>query len=182
MQEVVKDKQIIKIENFLPNRFHYEIKDLLFSKNFPWHFLENTAYSNSNEEYFSFCLLTFDQTFKSRYFDFFYPMIYFIPNNENIEIVRHRIALNTKIYDKKTVQNLGHIDQEFEHKTILYYVNDSDGDTLFYDNSDCKNVIFSNTPQENTALLFDGDIFHSSAHPSKVKARITININYVENT
>ena len=68
---------------------------------------------------------------------------------------------------------------------ILFYLNDSDGDTYFYDehqqefNNDRK-IIDSVTPKANRAVLFDGSILHSSSKPVSFARRISLNINLVD--
>ena len=57
-------------------------------------------------------------------------------------------------------------------------MNDSDGDTYFYDKE--NKIIDSVTPKENRAVLFDGSILHSSSKPIEFSRRIVLNINLVE--
>ena len=71
-----------------------------------------------------------------------------------------------------------HIDMKENHKVILFYLNDSDGDTYFYDKD--HNVIDSVTPKANRAVLFDGSILHSSSKPVEFARRIVLNINLKE--
>ena len=59
-------------------------------------------------------------------------------------------------------------------KTLLYYVNDSDGDTLFFDND--LNITKRVTPKKNRAILFDSNMLHAGANPIKNETRIVINI------
>ena len=63
---------------------------------------------------------------------------------------------------------------EEQHKTILYYFNDSDGDTVFYKN---KKIIKRITPVLNSGICFDGSIYHSSSKPIKNIKRLVMNIN-----
>ena len=78
----------------------------------------------------------------------------------------------------KAWKNKPHIDMKEKHKVILFYLNDSDGDTYFYDKD--HNIIDSVSPKENRAVLFDGSILHSSSKPTKSARRIVLNINLKE--
>ena len=58
---------------------------------------------------------------------------------------------------------------------ILYYINDADGDTFFFDSDGM--IIHRETPERGKMVIFDGSIFHASSSPSK-NIRMTLNINY----
>ena len=68
-----------------------------------------------------------------------------------------------------------HTDQPAPHDVVLYYVNDSDGDTHFF--NDEGEVIDRVTPKKNSMVVFDGYTVHASSYPSQGQ-RITINFNY----
>ena len=68
-----------------------------------------------------------------------------------------------------------HVDQQFPHDVVLYYINDADGDTFFFDKD--KNIIHRETPERGKLVIFDGSTFHASSAPS-TNIRMTLNINY----
>lgn len=59
-----------------------------------------------------------------------------------------------------------HVDIELPHQVFLYYVNDSDGDTVFF-KDDEKTEIKRVTPKKGRGVFFDGSIKHCSTRPSK---------------
>lgn len=64
--------------------------------------------------------------------------------------------------------------------SMVYYVNDSDGDTRIFDKYcndgvDDLKMIHSNTPKQGNALLFQSNRFHSSSNPINTEARCIIN-------
>ena len=65
---------------------------------------------------------------------------------------------------------------DIEMDNLLYYVNDSDGDTILYED-DKKTVLTRVSPKKNRLLLFSGDIPHCSSSPTKNLKRVVININ-----
>ena len=80
---------------------------------------------------------------------------------------------------RKEFDNI-HIDIPFEHLVVLYYVNDTDGDTFIFDkfadlndlnspsiNPNEANVIKRVSPKKGRALIFDGRRYHSSSSPTK---------------
>ena len=68
-----------------------------------------------------------------------------------------------------------HVDNENPHDVVLYYINDADGDTFFFDKD--ENIIHRETPERGKLVIFDGSTFHSSSPPSN-NIRMTLNINY----
>ena len=69
-----------------------------------------------------------------------------------------------------------HTDHDIPHLVFLYYANDSDGDTIFYE-QDQKTEITRVSPKKGRAVIFDGSIPHSGSTPTK-NERIAININF----
>jgi hypothetical protein len=81
--------------------------------------------------------------------------------------------------------NAAHTDQNFEHKVLLYYVDNSDGDTFLFNESK-RDELFKEftvkdrvTPTKGTGVLFDGHRFHASSNPIKSTKRFAININFL---
>lgn len=76
-----------------------------------------------------------------------------------------------------------HIDSGDKHMVLLYYVNDSDGDTVLYKNkyeeqNDNDMIVDMRiSPKAGRAILFDGGIYHSFYYPNFYDIRSVININ-----
>jgi len=68
-----------------------------------------------------------------------------------------------------------HIDQRDKHTVVLYYVNDSSGDTYFFDEK--LEVIDSVSPKKNRLIVFEGGTSHASSYPQSGQ-RITLNLNF----
>ena len=81
--------------------------------------------------------------------------------------------------------NVPHVDwPDLENYfTLLYYLDDSDGDTFIfnehYKDGFPKTVTIDRriSPKSNMALLMDGWKYHASSNPVKSNQRITINFN-----
>jgi hypothetical protein len=69
-----------------------------------------------------------------------------------------------------------HIDTHEEgSETFLYYVNDSDGETYFFNLVDDNlEVIHKQTPKSNMGVLFPSDMYHASSSPTQNR-RIVMN-------
>jgi hypothetical protein len=104
-------------------------------------------------------------------------------NIEYKKILRAKINIITM--DNEDYHNFIHIDAPIKHKVFLYYLNDSEGDTLFFNksfNDKIDNDIeieYRVTPQAGKAIVFDGMRWHSSSAPKNNQLRIILNIDYV---
>lgn len=88
-------------------------------------------------------------------------------------------------YRGNVKQHPPHVDSEEPHTVMLYYILDSDGDTVFYDRrlgdtvDDSIKVIRRERPKAGDLVLFDGSIYHSSSPPVDSKLRAVINFNLI---
>jgi len=113
-----------------------------------------------------------------------------------VTFFRARLAL--QLNNGKNCPNLPHTDHDEDHYSALYYLHDSSGDTVFYNEYDDVNVgtvgerweraktqkyteCMRQTPKANTLFAFDGHQFHSSSNPTENKFRIILNLNFHAN-
>ena len=68
-------------------------------------------------------------------------------------------------YDTKLEHYAAHVDCNFPHTVVLYYLNNSDGDTVFFDKQ--GNVSQRVSPKKGRVLVFDGTIYHGGGIPKK---------------
>lgn len=80
----------------------------------------------------------------------------------------------TMPYDTNLTHHSPHIDLQYPHIAIIYYVNDADGDTVFFDNN--NNIIMSVTPKKGRVAVFDGSIMHAAGVPT-TGSRCIVNYN-----
>ncbi len=77
--------------------------------------------------------------------------------------------------------NVVHQDSDIESVSILYYVNESDGDTFlfneFYEKGKLPNLTLAKrvSPKKNRVVLFDGRRYHAGSNPRHNRERIVIN-------
>jgi hypothetical protein len=101
-------------------------------------------------------------------------------------IIRCRINLTCPVPNFGSDNyNVPHVDWPDldNYFTLLYYLDDSDGDTFIF--NEHIDDGFPNTvtidqrisPKSNMALLVDGGKYHASSNPVKSNKRITINFN-----
>ena len=83
--------------------------------------------------------------------------------------------------------HLPHIDGDSPHKVFLYYVNNSDGDTVMFDkffdpNQDSVkdlSIVDRVSPEMGKAIVFDGYQYHASSSPILNDFRCVINIDFM---
>ena len=176
------------VDNALGGSLFNLIKNSVELNNFPWFFIENSAYPDDKkliEESpldYSFFHNAKQEENMSTYHDITLSVatvlkdLFRKSDLHNYDITRLRWGMTTSI--NKAHKNTPHIDMNENHKVILFYLYDTDGDTYFYDKD--HNIIDSVTPKENRAVLFDGSILHSSSKPVEFARRIVLNINLKE--
>ena len=82
-----------------------------------------------------------------------------------------QLPLNKKVLKKK--QDTPHIDFEKPHQVYIYYVKDSDGDTVIFKNKkEWKRI----TPKQGRMITFDGSLWHTAEQPTN-GTRCIINFN-----
>lgn len=179
---------IRQIDDFLPISLSNNLESLTVNNpNFPWFFVDSSSGANYHDGFekdqYGFFHILYAETENSDHFKYFLPVVYFIEDKFNVSVdnlMRMRLGMSVKI-SEKPITRYPHVDTNISHLTLLYYINDSDGDTVIYCN-DKKGILKKISPKKNRAVLFDGSIFHSSSTPSQVSQRVALNINFQTNT
>ena len=170
------------IENAIPDGLLNVTKLYIEESNVPWYFLPNSASDKCNDYLnYSFQHTPFvaGKILIQTYYDVTNSVANMLKSKFDLNdyyVDRLRWGMTTSI-GKKFV-NQAHIDTEIPHKTILFYIHDSDGETFFYNNK--QEVIKKVMPKTNRAILFDGSVFHASSKPVKIPKRIVLNINLIK--
>jgi hypothetical protein len=116
---------------------------------------------------------------------------------EYVKNYRIKINWTAPIDIDETIEyKLLHVDKYEEHIVIIYYVNDTDGDTLIFNNKNGNNskdfykqfdgtIDINNfelkksiSPKKGRVVMFNGNLYHYGKYP-KIKDRFVINMNLV---
>ncbi len=139
----------------------------------PWYWLPSASGKDSATvpfEYGFYHVAYRNNMIMSPLFDLALPILERI---EAKEIMRVRFGMQTNI---GTEGHHGiHTDMDEPHETLLYYLGDSDGDTLFFQGGE---IALRNPHTRNQAVIFGGDVPHASSPPIKHARRLTVNVNY----
>lgn len=188
---------MIKIyDDIISNDLQDEILTKLRHGNFPWFLSHNTLGSgpssfikNNIKEYLQFehYFYHYDnddgKTYSNSDTTLIDKLLNEIANHfkwNKFEIIRVKSNLQTQCENnKKEYYNSPHVDFPNKNlKTMIYYINDSDGDTFFFDNEENLNIIDRVEPKKGRLVLFDGNILHSGQHPIQSETRMVLNINF----
>ena len=124
-----------------------------------------------------------------QYTPFIEPMLFQILDIIDCDnILRARIDMVTWS-GKEDFIHPAHIDTKFPNTAAIFYVNDSDGDTIFYNvkredvpkDKDYRDLEEYDrvSPKANRLVIFNGNQLHTGSSPTKHKTRILINSNYI---
>jgi hypothetical protein len=179
---------IIVLDDVIPKAYQDAIEKRVMTENFPWWYQSDSSYTDhiDAKRFPSFNhLLSKNGVEYNQSTSFFLPIAYHACEKINFKI-------NGFIYIKSCLQmpiimdtsdrsNNVHIDSQIPHLVVLYYINDSDGDTIIYDRMYDKStenwiditrlehnklpVKQTVTPKKGRVVLFDGRYLHNSSTP-----------------
>jgi len=172
-------KNKIKVfENFVDRRTQEHIKDMMLGdfRIFPWYFIKDvTKDTKLGRPAMQHEFVSMETGQNSEHLDDIIPIVRKIKRPQ-IELLRVNAFLqfpnpNATSYDTP------HFDLpklQDKYTIIVYYVIDSDGETVIFDNK--NKIIQKIKPKQGTAVMFCGSLLHT-AYQSKKQLRSIINFN-----
>ena len=197
---MIGEGEIIVIDDFVSLKYQEKIKHELLglNNNFPWYYVEDVTSAGDDDSQhragFGHQYVELDDDdvseVKSLYHHLFTPMLskacqYLkIPEAEIIQ-GRSFLQLPLKNIDTSIVDS-PHIDLDpgDEHIVVLYYVNDSDGDTIIYNEREESSTYTEKqrvTPKQGRVVIFDGRQYHTAQQPSNgTRCIVNYNLGYYD--
>ena len=177
------------VDNFLSSAYQNAIENTLLDVKFPWYLYSSTALVGKEYNTFGAHNTTDAPQFihgfcqHNEVHSEHYPLVIFIAHqlmfSENIdttEILRIKANLNTPSNNYPDNHHYTiHTDCETPAITCIYYVNDSDGDTIFFTPDGAKEINRV-TPKKGRAVFFDTSIPHAGTPPRNNTHRCLINL------
>ncbi len=190
------------IDNFLSKSYYNSILELLSGfkigapyqciDEFDWKYHANITGSHLESSHFNgygFTHSFWDEARgpENQFGSFMQPLLFQIMDVANCDFVLRARADMTTWTGKEDFTHLAHIDFPFPNTASVFYINESDGDTIFYNikpedvpkDKDLKEYDRV-SPKANRLIIFDGDLLHTGCSPTKHKNRILINSNYIK--
>jgi ectoine hydroxylase-related dioxygenase (phytanoyl-CoA dioxygenase family) len=101
----------------------------------------------------------------------------------NINLLRAKVNVTSPYPPMmKYESQVPHVDLQYdngdpvEHMVLLYYVNESDGPTYFFNEAhELQDTVY---PKPGRAIIFDGNTIHAASNPVKHPFRIAVNIDF----
>jgi len=170
------------VKKFLPNSLADKVEDLLCSNRLPWQWSPGMTYdqelNNSNKDYQFVHSFISNNESTSIYSTFINTLADWFEHHSGYVVKKiHRIKANLLVKNEHSqfeLDNLLHHDvNDNNYISMIYYVHDSDGDTLVFDNK--INLINQISPKKNTAFWFRSKELHRPTPPVIYGARVIIN-------
>lgn len=175
------------IEKFIPESYKNDLILLMGDDYFPWYYNEMTLSDKDHDMFYQFTHNVYgEDKIKSETFYRVQPILYFFEQGSGLKIKRIcRIKVNllprqpiSEGQEKKAM----HTDVDYETNrestknfmSIIYYVIDSDGDTVICDND--GNKLKRVSPKAGDCVWFRSDMPHYPEVPKTHKRRIIVNI------
>ena len=183
------------INNFIKPRIQDEIEALMLSGNFPYFYANEsgTPHEHTKSNVLTggtlldkntiaapqfFHMLVSDGAVNSEAYARISPIINKLVDSIDDDYYVYRCKVNMNLLDArfKDSYHVPHVDNNFDDQiTAIYYVNDADGDTFFFD--DKGGVTKRVTPKKGSLVTWKGKVFHAKASPTEAASRVVININ-----
>ena len=177
--------KILVFDDIIDLEYQEKIKKVLLSDyeykgyEFPWYFTQDvTNPLNSNTQkrsaFYHGYVVTDDDTIGTIDSVFHYLFVPLIDNScskigkQDVTIIKGRSFLQLPINFKGEREDLPHVDIVGDHFVMLYYVCDSDGDTIIYNEQEKSSnytVQKRITPKQGRVVLFDGSYYHTAEQP-----------------
>ena len=178
-----------RISGFLSSEQEDRIEEYFLHNKFPWFYHSQTVTGSGNSIYDDFGFLTHNYLLEG---EEQCPDLQYIINLVNIERFMEEYEVGDGLYNAhanlflqrdRSIIPHPHIDfWDHKHTVVLYYINDCDGDTIFYNKSLDDELIDvkewrRESPKKGDFLVFDGSIYHSPTCPIESKNRFTLNFD-----
>ena len=196
---MINQGEIIVIDDFIGLEYQEKIKEELLglNNNFPWNYSEDVTgageYDSQHRPALGHQYVQFDDDndisqIESVYHHLFVPMLSKACQHLKMpetEVLQGRSFLQFPLANVDTsVVDTPHIDinEGDEHIVVLYYVVDSDGDTVIY-NERTESPSYTEkqrvSPKQGRVVIFEGGQYHTAQQPTKgTRCIVNYNLDY----
>ena len=194
---MIGEGEILVIDDFISLEYQEKIKQELLGleNNFPWIYTEDVTgagdYDSQHRAALGHQYVEIDDDDKSEitsvYHHLFIPMLSKACQHlkmPEVEVLQGRSFLQFPLNLNSSKDDTPHIDLDEgdEHIVVLYYVIDSDGDTIIY-NERTESSSYTEkqrvSPKQGRVVIFEGGQYHTAAQPTKgTRCIVNYNLDY----
>ena len=203
-----QDDMVYVIDDFISKDYQEQIKNILIGNkfyeldgddiDFPWYFIEDVTASgdagNQKRSAFShqYVVLPDDEPVigagieVSEFNSLFTPLLQRAAMKlglPRVDVYQGRSFLQFPLKNINTTEvDSPHVDiDDFRHFVVLYYVCDSDGDTIIYNEKQYGLEKYTEkqrvSPKQGRCVIFDGTQMHTAEQPINSNIRCVVNYN-----
>ena len=175
--------KIYVFDDIIEKDYQNKIKDVLIGQvryndeDVPWYYIDDVTasgdYENQKRGAFVHDYVHYEYGIES---DFHYLFLDLIKKScsklkiKEVDALQGRSFLQLPTNIKREDVDSPHVDMQFKHFVMLYYVCDSDGDTIIYNEKIISEKGFTVqkkiTPKQGRVVLFDGSLYHTAQQPN----------------
>lgn len=189
-KELMKESNVLIDDNFLNNKEIADIEErvTVHGLDIPWTLAYNTDVPIDgvlSENSYQFAAGLHKGMPAYDYFLQVFKKFCITHNISYNEITRMKLNWLPRVTaDRGNKAHTPHIDSEIDHRVFLYYLNESDGDTVFFKeafNGETPTQFSESlrvSPSAGKGVIFDGHTYHASSSPSNSEFRCILNIDF----
>mgnify|MGYP000858247374 CR=1 FL=1 len=173
-------------DNIVPNYISNQIYNLTLADNnrFPWYYSKSLTFPSTHPKYkfkpgMKHSVYNNTANFHSNFLFLLLQPLYCFCLKSNFEL--HKILTVNSFLDLPNPTPgpdlPPHVDRDIDHYVLLYYINDSDGDTILFEDDEITEIKRV-TPKKGRIVFFDGSIPHCGS-TSGISSRAAINFNFL---
>jgi len=184
----------ILVDDFLGKNHFLEVKKNVEGVHFAWYFFSDTIYGLENQNDssklgFRHAIVLNDRP-NTPHYELYATVPMMVADAvggklHSVQTFHANLTLNHGANEEaanwkiRWMHHDGFLELETENLkryTAVIYIDDSDGNTVFFDN-ETKEVIYEQSPKQNTALIFPTDNLHAGDLPRICNQRRVLNVN-----
>jgi hypothetical protein len=159
------------IDNFLDQNYFNDIKNIIFSDNFPWFFIRGVNYiGDGNYQFVHMFYHENEYKPSSNLFEHLKPILNKLNAHAVIKVKANLLTKTENYIIHEFHTDIQKSKQKFA-KTSILYVNTNNGFTTFKNGDKVDSI-------ENRIVTFDSELEHSGSTCTDEDCRIVINFNY----
>ena len=175
--------KIYVFDDIIDKPYQNKIKSILIGEtrynhqDFPWYYIDDITsageYENQKRGAFSHDYVHYEEGIESNFHYLFIDLIKKSCSKlkiKEVDVLQGRSFFQLPSNIKKEDVDTPHTDMPYSHFVMLYYVCDSDGDTIIYNEKTISEkgltVQKKVTPKQGRVVLFDGAYYHTAQQPN----------------